>query len=244
MDDYKTKLQIIFDLDSTLINTFEEFENIKKLEIYSKSENNDLRENIYIFKIHDVMDIKEDSITKFAGFYRPYVLNFLLFCSCYFDKIHIWSAGRYKYVHKIINELFKKNNIKKPSNIYTYDDCIFNKNNSIFKPLGSTIFKDKSTGSNPQNTLVVDDRKDTFSKNIKNGILIPEYFPSIDNKESILKDICLLQLTQWLLKEEVINSKDVRTLDKSKIFEENIDKKSIIKFLNKYHLINNKSELI
>ena len=70
-----------------------------------------------------------------------------------------------------------------------------------------------------ENTLVIDDRKSTFSANPGNGIKIPLYSPpeTINGIES--DDIALKQFMFWLLRSEVINTKDVRTLDKSRIFK-------------------------
>lgn len=228
--EYKTDFQIVLDLDSTLIYTYDNFSDLNDLNIYSDPKHIKLRNQIYILKIYDIHDVKTEKIEKMFGIYRPYVLEFLLFCSKYFKYTHIWSAGSFKYVHALINELFTKNNIKKPNNIFTYENCEFEGEKYIYKPL-SKIYKLIKYDANSKNTLVLDDRDDTFSKNKKNGILIPEYIPEIENNG----DICLLQLISWLIQKETIESKDVKLLKKNNIFKEKINKDEILNIINNYN---------
>ena len=72
---------------------------------------------------------------------------------------------------------------------------------------------------NASNTFVIDDRQSTFAKvNPNNGILIPGYAPpdTIDGIKT--DDPTLRQLMMWFSRDDVKNSKDVRLLDKSRIF--------------------------
>ena len=221
-----TDLHLVLDLDSTLIYTVDEDEygSINELKLFSSSENYELRKQIYFLNILNIMDKDiqgKGKLTKMWGFFRPHVLKFLIFCSKFFYKIHIWSAGQKKYVHSIIKELFKNNNLKMPENILTYEDCVIKKDD-ICKPLKKIFESKTSFGANEKNTFALDDRYDTFSKNIKNGILIPAYQPNIKKKKEIMGDVCLLQLIKWFNTFDVSNSKDIRKLDKSKIFSINL----------------------
>ena len=221
----ETNFHLVLDLDSTLIHTIDEDDEkifIKKNKIYSNSKNYELRKNIYSFEVVNVLDKNiqgSGNLLKTYGFFRPNVIKFLKFCSKYFYRVHIWSAGQKKYVQAIVNELFKKNGLKIPKNILTYNDCTIDREkDNILKPL-KKLFKIDNSGCNETNTFAIDDRKDTFSKNPKNGILIPAYEPNVSDKNQILNDICLLQLIKWFKSEKVKNCKDVRKLNKSNIFE-------------------------
>jgi hypothetical protein len=68
------------------------------------------------------------------------------------------------------------------------------------------------------NTFFVDDRPQVFFKNPDNGILIPPYEPSGSYYNYIQDDPTLPELMEWLMKPEVLQAKDVRLLDKSRIF--------------------------
>jgi len=210
MIDMSTSKNLVLDLDSTAIHT----NNI-----------NDLFENIKIFHrdVHhrvakfDIADDTNYGINlELWTIYRPYLYEFLNFCSKYFNNVFIWSAGQHKYVH-IIKDLIYDKIDKKPEIIYTYDDCIL-KGNNINKPLSKLFNDDRITNVNFKNTIVIDDRYDTFSLNPHNGILIPAYEPKDINEIKNDKDVSLLQIMGWLSLPEVKNSTDVRNLDKTNIF--------------------------
>lgn len=210
-----TNKHIVLDLDSTLICSDMKLSNLKKLRI---DINKDLRDRIYRFNLleYDNND-DEGTVVEVWGVYRPHLFEFIKFCSNYFAGIHIWSAGTYKYVHGIKEVIFKSENIQ-PITVFTRDDCEMNHKN-IFKPLSK--FFNSYGKAIPENTLIVDDRDDTFSKNRSNGILIPRYDPNLTSKGILDDDVSLLQLMKWLSLPEVKESNDVRKLDKSKIFIDN-----------------------
>ena len=72
-----------------------------------------------------------------------------------------------------------------------------------------------------ENSFILDDRESVFKEpNPYNGIEIPPYKPNFNlNSLRINDDDKLKQLMNWLHTSEVINSKDVRRLGKSKIFK-------------------------
>lgn len=217
MEIKKTPFHIVLDLDNTLIYTYDN--SVESCPIV-----NNFKLNTYNFKIFNVMNnskIGNGDLETICGVFRPHVIDFLRFCTQYFDKIHIWSAGQHKYVHHIVHELFSKNNLPMPANIFTYDDCILSKNDDVIKPLSLLFTSSKSFGANPTNTFIIDDIKHTFSKNIKNGVNIPEFKPKLDIK-LIDNDICLQQLMYWFLKKSTFSEKDVRKLNKKLIFKEKL----------------------
>lgn len=217
-DGIKTDKCMSFDLDLTLINTWAEIENLGKLDVFT-GKNRPLRERIYTIDLHDVVtDPGEGVYSRMWGAYRPGWPRFYTFCRAYFKHIVIWSAGQPKYVDAIVDLLFPDPAFQ-PVLIYNYNHCVRVDEYTIHKPL-KKIYEDSRTKGiiTPEKTFVLDDRDDTFSLNKGNGILIPAY--EIKPREShIMKDDTrLLELEKWLSLAHVANCKDVRTLDKSKIF--------------------------
>lgn len=207
----KTKHHLVLDLDSTLIHSMHCMKTLNSLKLYSDSKSRPLREKIYFFDLVDCVDIEgSGKFMKTWGIYRPHVHCFLQFAYQYFEEIHIWSAGKKKYVDAIVNTLFKKDDDFYPDKIFSFNDCEFEDDFPSFKPL--------SRHFNLNHTFALDDKEETFSKNKQNGILISKYEPE-PTFDSIMKDdLSLLKLQKWLLQPEVMNSSDIRKLDKSKIF--------------------------
>ena len=213
------KKYIVLDIDATLVHTHGDMKDFKMLKIYGSDEQMEMRRKLYNMRIIDVSDIPgEGEVTDLAGIYRPYLKEFLEFCHRYFEGIIIWSAGKRKYVHKMCEYMFPLK--KQPLHIFTYDDCEGDEDDFIVKPLEKLYklhkFKNKM---NEKNTFVLDDRAETFSLNKRNGIQIPEF-----ESDMSVEDICnhpddeLLKLMTWLSDGEVKNSKDIRKINKTDIF--------------------------
>ena len=214
-----TEKNICLDLDSTLIYSIF---NEDDIEILSKDES--LKDRIKIIEVVDIDDnspIGKGELSKICVVLRPHVDAFITFCKCYFDKIYIWSAGHQRYVRAIVNVLFENTlsdiegdyfvfKCNNPDKVYTRENCIIEEDN-IFKPFSHY-------GLDFKRTIMIDDRKDTFSKNAENGILIPAYKPKHTQK-SILKDEdSLLTLIKWFNTVEFRTCDDVRSLNKKNIF--------------------------
>lgn len=208
----KTNKHIFLDLDSTLIHSNMEISELEKLKLYSNCANYKLRERIYKFELIDVTSTEgTGNYMEIWGIFRPHLEEFLEFAFEYFEGVHVWSAGQYKYVHSLVELIFLSN---RPGKILTYEDCVFKKNGTTYKELHKCIDHKITL----KNTFALDDRTDTFSKNENNGILIPKYEPEAECSEILKDEQSLLKLMKWLDREEVRNCEDVRTLDKSKIF--------------------------
>jgi len=218
----KTNKYIVLDLDSTLVHSCADMEALNKLKVYSDHTKHNLRQRIYTF---DLYDVTEDPGTgqhmRMWGIYRPHWKQFHDFMKSYFAGVVVWSAGRPRYVDAIVNILFNDPDFQ-PFIVYTSDNCLDEVEN-IYKPLAHLIDNLNDKTQYPkftlQNVFVVDDREDTFSHNVENGILIPDYSPDVKEKHILdMSDSCLLKLEKWFLRPEVYNSMDVRTLDKTHIF--------------------------
>lgn len=226
-----TKKNIVLDIDATLVHTHGELDHFKMLKVYDPQTQMKLRKKVYSMVLIDVSSIPgEGEVTELSGIYRPYLKEFLEFCFQYFDNVVIWSAGKKKYVEKMCEFMFPLKH--QPLKIFNYDDCDIDENDFIAKPL-EKLYKHKTCKGklNSKNTLVIDDRDDTFSLNKRNGILIPE-FESDMSIEDIHNhsDKNLLKLIAWLSTKEVSESTDVKKLNKSNIFKTSLKEyKDILK---------------
>ena len=215
----KSNKYIVLDIDATLVHTHGDMKDFKMLKIYGSNEQIEMRRKLYNMRLIDVSDIPgQGEITDLAGIYRPYLKEFLEFCHGYFQGIIIWSAGKRKYVHKMCEYMFPLK--KQPLHIFTYNDCEGDEDDFIVKPLEKLYKLPKFKGKmGEKNTFVLDDRSETFSLNKRNGIQIPEF-----ESDMSIEDICnhpddeLLKLMTWLTSDEVMQSKDIRKLNKNDIF--------------------------
>lgn len=221
-----TNREFVFDLDSTLIHSSMDMEAYEALKLYSDPKSIPLRGRVYRFDLVDVTETPgTGTVTPMWGVFRPYVFEFLQFMAHYCKKVHVWTAGQYKYGHTIKAQLFK--GTFQPTTVFTYENCKMT-TSSIHKPLEELYAAVAASGeeagtTDATNTLALDDREDTFSLNPYNGIQIPPYEPEL-TKEGIMKeDIALLQLMCWLSLPEVVQAKDVRYLDKRYIFTTSLE---------------------
>lgn len=207
-----TPKRLVLDLDETLVCSFDDMNSFHKLNIFKDPRLIDIRNRSYIVNMVDVLNNKGmGNKSSLWGVTRPHLHEFINFIEQYFDSICVWSAGRHEYVIAVCDEIFTDFN--KPEAVYTYDHCDAH-NGHIIKPLGkihNTVFGD-------HNTFMVDDRKTVFHNNPDNGILIPSYEPRESISDLRGDDTRLLELITWFQKPEVMQSKDVRTLDKNTIF--------------------------
>jgi len=211
-----TNLNIVLDLDETLVHTFE---NDDFKQTLNHEQINFIRSRIFEYKIVDPNMNIEDSTYNIYGIMRPWLKLFLIFCFVYFKNVIVWSAGQPRYVMKIVDILFR--DIFPPLIIYTQEDTEIT-DEFTHKPL-KKLFRDSrlcNCGINEKNTIVIDDRSDTFSLNEMNGICIPEFKPEKSFEELITNDPSLLQLIYWLMQEDVMKTKDIRNLVKQNIFKE------------------------
>ena len=206
-----TNKTVVLDLDSTLVYTSDNINDLEKVYTDSNLTNR-------IFKL-DIIDISEknDIKLKFWGIFRPHLSEFITFLITYFKEIYVYSAGIYKYVHLITDIIFKKHPIK-PKLILSREDCVYFKDDFI-KPLNNIFKRDKN--SNQLNTFIIDDNPISFSRNKENGILISPYEPNISELNNV--DNSLLYLICWFSLSEVVNSYNIKLLNKNNIFDISFD---------------------
>ena len=216
-----TNKTIVLDLDSTLIYTSDNFDQYVSLELYTNPEHTHLRNRIYKFDVIDVVDKPGTGVrSSMWGILRPHVYEFLEFCFDYFENVVVWSAGQLRYVHAICDVLFTDPE-KQPILIYSFDDCERN-DNFLYKPL-IKLSQNELPSVTLDRCVILDDNEMTFSKNKDNALHIPPYEPELTPQGIMEPDDTLKNLTKWLMKPEVMNSKDVRKTNKEECF--NCDEK-------------------
>jgi TFIIF-interacting CTD phosphatase-like protein len=223
----KTDKVLVLDLDESLLHTFNEKSELKAgedLRIMTNPKTMDLRSRVYNLNIET--DRGSGNSSVMWGIKRPHLDEFLNFVNDYAMLNIVYTAGIYEYGHSIVDNVFS--NSFEPNAILTRNNCE-PVGNSYEKPfwkmvkevpeLEGFIKYDGTKGSdNVKNVLIIDDRKVSFRQNPNNGILIPAYDPRTTLESLRQDDQALLQIMNWLRRPEVMNSSDVRKLDKSYIF--------------------------
>lgn len=216
---------IVLDLDETLVHSFDKMEELKPLGLFKNPQLLDVRKRAYRIQLGDTLDQDQWKRLDIWGITRPYLNDFLLFCFKYFRVVAVWSAGQSKYVESICDFIFR--DIRQPHIIYSWPDCEKDTpDGHIEKPLLKMIESEPHIKKymTLANTLVIDDRYSTFANcNRGNGILIPPYSPPATIEAFRAPEPSLMELKKWLMRPDVMMSKDVRKLDKSKIFSRNIE---------------------
>jgi len=223
------------DIDATLActdeNSLDQRTTFESLELFTNPERASLRSRIYLLDMVDVSHrAGTGKRTRMWGVFRPYSKEFMKFCPSYFRHTNIFSAGRPKYVKAMAETLFL--DVKSsPSVVFNSENCdIADDNRYVYKRLSDLTSQSALCGEVDEKSIFhLDDREDTISMNIGNGIVIPAYTPNLTGtpqqiiNEILKPDVALLQLMCWLLLPEVMYCTDVRTLDKSTIFTTSVE---------------------
>lgn len=212
---------IVLDLDATLVH------NIAGEECKTRTENKELLKGIYaVINANRVLHSIDHNI---VGLKRMFLDEFLTYCCNRFKYVVVWSAGRFQYVQWVCNMIFL-NQQKLPDLILTRNDTTFDDEHcSGLKDL--KVVYNRIPAMNRTNTFVVDDVVSTTTNNPSNAIVITpcteelmsneEYCQRVGNnvKKPYPVDFTLLNLKSWFSNPHVTVSQDVRTLNKSNIFE-------------------------
>jgi len=216
--DSLTELNLVLDIDDTLVQTFDDIDSLYKCPIMKNPKFYPVRKRVYILKFqNEEPEEDEEEEEMIWGVKRPHIDEFLNFANQYFRNIVIWSAGTYDYVHAIVKHLFKQ--IPCPAKVFTRNDCTQSEEYGYEKPL-EKIYK-SIPEMNPRNTILIDDRQEVFvRKDPNNGIIIPPFSPDVEDYDSLTSDASFLYLKDWFLKPEVMETSDVRKLNKQNIFNQ------------------------
>ena len=232
-----TNHAILIDIDETMARSSEhDLDVLHDLGLLTNPEHMPLRDRLYQFTLEDIGTKKgSGTTTSIWGLKRPYSNEFLTFCFRYFRVVGIWSAGQEDYVNKMCEILFR--DIEQPHLILHKGHCqkahIIHKKKGgkevketiIDKPLEFLFsFRDPEVDQmGYHNTFCLDNLSTTFINNPDNGILIRDFnYEEDTGKPDIDKmyedDRAFPDLMAWLMRPEVMYSKDVRLLDKRGIF--------------------------
>ena len=199
------KINLIFDIDATLINTLDfNFNNFQVTNLG----------NIEDFKI----GIIHWASYLLLVFLRPYLPELLSFCYKNFN-VGFWTAGNPLYCKEILKLILSEEQLDSTSIILARDgvDYINLKNNTTFndinnesikKPLES-IWKDNKLMETfkPENTILIDDNINICCDNPLNSINIPRF-------DRFSKEDDVLLRLQYLL-DFIKDLSDVRSIEKS-----------------------------
>lgn len=184
-----------------------------------------LRRRVYHFVRQNAGEHRGDGAQDFMwGIARPGLKDFLMFCFSYFKQVIVWSAGTRDYVDTLVEALFS--DVAQPHAVFARENCVWDEEQgSYIKPL-ATLFErhpEVAKYANLSNTLIIDDTESTFVRNPDNAVHIPRYLEDSEETTPSLgamtaNDQALEKLKAWYLRADVVASRDVRTLDKSRIF--------------------------
>lgn len=206
---------IVLDIDETLVHTFEKIEDINDVGVFKDPKYLPIRKDIYVIDVYT-----EDRYTikyRMWGVMRPKLREFLNFCFKYFRNVTIWTAGVRRYGNAVVSKIF---NNRMPELVFTRDECPkTSSGNCENKPL--TYIINRKDDMSLHHTFIVDDRVENFDPNPDNGILIPPFYPEYSELQYVNDpdyDDAFDKLMKWFMRKEVIESQDIRLLDKSSIF--------------------------
>ena len=146
--------------------------------------------------------------------FRPHLKEFLDYCEFRFDKKVVWSTGGEDHVSDNVRAMEKMSCVQIDA-VLSKEDTKFSKEQPFGDKCLDKVYRLLPTCTE-RNTFIVDDNASNFKCDPRNGILIPPFSPSHPAVFNI--DYSLLQLKEWMDLSKVIECRDVRELDKSRIF--------------------------
>lgn len=227
----KSKLNVIFDIDDTLIHSY-----------FNKKNDRNFSEGIYHNTEYELL--KTTSGKSFIYFIRKYTMFLLNYCFKHFN-VGIWSNGNHKYIIPLLKNILTKSQYDKLNIIISatnisdkYTEYKNLKNNKKFKinvfnktrPKPLEYLYENYKKFNPKNTLLIDDGSYNISVNPLNSIFVPMY--CLKNEDNYLFDVF-----EWLNKHS--KKKDIRKIPKN-IFDYNNNINSECFVDDKYYLSNDK----
>lgn len=173
------QINIILDLDETLVSAH----GVKDFPFEDKS----IREKILQYKIHNME-------SYYIIFERPHLQEFLAFLFKNFN-VSIWSAGSKDYVAYIVKNIILKDDRNIDYLFWSYHCKSSTKKYKNKKSLEMLWDRYKLQGYNANNTILIDDLKETCDPQQNLCINVPEF--NVLNKHT---DKYLLKLESILKK--------------------------------------------
>lgn len=197
----RSKIILVLDIDETLVHSKDKSESGEFHDLCLQSDPTKLtvRSSCWHlrFKNSEMWSLK-----------RPYLDKFINFALHTFDKVIVWSAGTYQYVHKVVKFIFR--GTCGPDLILCRDNCV--KVDDVWtKPL--TELDKYIPGINLDHVLIIDDRSDVCEDNPNNAIIVEKYKPKSSKDKSFERDDTLKRLIDYFNRPEVLTCDDVRKLE-------------------------------
>lgn len=210
-----TQLCVILDLDSCILHTMPEGTNALRDRILTDPKLMEVRSRLYQFDLYDTGGLTgQGDKESYWGLFRPHLQEFMLFLFSHCATVCFWSAAQRPYVDECVARICRT---RQPYIIMNHDDVTYLPNGNYHKPLSKIIALDP-VNIRFDNCIFIDDRRENFITAMKNGVVIPEYSPAATPSAVQIDDIALLQIRQWMLSEPMLKARDVRDVDKSRIF--------------------------
>ena len=229
------KQNIVIDYDETCAYMSEDFTKQSYLEFLKNPKSLPFRAQTFHMEVDNIEgNMGKGEVEVWIGILRPGVKEFLDFCFTRFDKVILWSAGIHKYVIQASEFIFK--DTQYPHFVFTRNQCVPHpsKPDKLCKPL--TFLKKYDPSIRLDNTFILDNTPYVADPNPENLIHIPDYRRDLTVESISEPDDFLLKLTDWLNRPDVMNSGDIRSLDKRYIFENPLETSGWEKFLRQMNL--------
>lgn len=201
---------IVFDMDETLVHTFDDPASLGALRLFSAPRFLALRPRLYV-----VMD-------GIWGVTRPHLEEMMRACFEEFSTVTVWSAGEADYVAAVTRRIFR--GLPRPDLVMTRDDCTTGEEgdaaaDDIYKkPLRVAREYYEQLGRldvwmDASNTLIVEDRPSAISSEDRfNSVLVPPYTPEPTGAAMLRDDLALKALAGWVSQDSFRQAADVRQI--------------------------------
>lgn len=209
-----TDFSLVLDIDETMVHTFTDMKRFRELGIFRDPNLLALRKRAYRLVIDDLENPGSANSNDIWGVTRPHLYTFLSYAFKYFRHIFVWSSGHKRYVHTMVNYLFR--DLPKPDAILSNEDCGIYGGNKFYKPLTHLYDKHPHFNLDPATTIFIDDIPANMRSNKGNGIVIPEYNPSPRLEHLQKNETALLNILEWLKSDNVLDCQDIRQVTKPK----------------------------
>jgi len=212
----RTDLTVVLDLDSCLLHTMPSGTTDLLTKIMTDPNLLEIRSRVYQMSIYDLGGKKgHGAAEKYWGVFRPHLLTFMMFLFSYCRTVCFWSAGQRDYVNECVAKICR--GMRTPYIVMNWDDIEELPDGGYHKPLSKVIALDPENIKEDR-ILLIDDRRQNGISAPSSFILIPRYEPTPNTSALMQDDIALLQIKQWLLSDAVTRARDIRMVDKSRIF--------------------------
>lgn len=219
---------IVLDLDETLVSSHETKGKPDLPEVDNSGDGHLCNNNTFYYENYRIHK-------------RPHLKEFISFCCENFDRVVVWTAAEKDYANCIVDNVFcpqccAEGKMKRPSRVMTRSACITKycpstgKYRSIkdLKKLWRTS-ESRKLGINRHSTVVVDDTRETYSRNYGNAIPIRGFYfpPNLAHTQASVQDSTLLDLVSYFETDlfqswALLRSKEKRWWDVDRKKEENL----------------------